>query len=212
MADSWNESSDRWMRAERLLLKLREEEEGGGERGGRGGSRGLVCSVLAPNSIASTTFDFPSIPVGNISLPATDGMWNLRRRTRTRTAQLYVWFVVVAALWFVVQSSMMHQISLVQENRPKAVGGKHNFYDDAKGSERTLLHAALSPRPVFDEAINEDEERARCKRYNLQYSGSRKERRRIFAGSLIADDSWHAISGVALETYGEIVFVDVVIL
>lgn len=133
-------------------------------------------------------------------------MWNLRRRTRTRTAQLYVWFVVVAALWFVVQSSMMHQISLVQENRPKAVGGKRNFYDDAKGSERTLFHAALSPRPVFDEAINEDEERARCKRYNLQYSGSRKERRRIFAGSLIADDSWHAISGVALETYGEVVF------
>ena len=83
-------------------------------------------------------------------------------------------------------------------------GGRHVqkvLYADAVGSARILLEAAQTPRPIFDEDWNEQEEVERCKRYNLKYAG-RQERRRIFWGSLIADDSWHTISIAALETYG----------
>eukprot|EP00957_Ditylum_brightwellii_P108601 8282963-Ditylum_brightwellii.AAC.1 len=34
------------------------------------------------------------------------------------------------------------------------------------------------------------------------FYGGRTERRRIFVGSLIADDSWHVIAANVLETYG----------
>ena len=61
-------------------------------------------------------------------------------------------------------------------------------------------HAAASA-PVFDEALNVTAEGERCGRYNLPYTG-RTERRRIFYGSLIADDSWHAVLFTALEGYG----------
>lgn len=76
----------------------------------------------------------------------------------------------------------------------------HQFAD-AEGSALILLKAATEHRPVFDEAIDEDVERLRCKRYKLDYDG-RRERRRIFWGSLIADDSWHTIGVVAMEGYG----------
>eukprot|EP00970_Alexandrium_tamarense_P016126 scaffold6180_cov194-Alexandrium_tamarense.AAC.7 len=69
-------------------------------------------------------------------------------------------------------------------------------------SAQLLLERALTPRPVDDdEVLDETTEAERCKRYNLRYNG-RKTRRRIFYGSLIADDSWATIAISALEHYG----------
>lgn len=44
-------------------------------------------------------------------------------------------------------------------------------------------------------------ESERCARYGYKYGG-RKSRRRIFLGSLIAEDSWHPIAAHAAEAYG----------
>ena len=49
--------------------------------------------------------------------------------------------------------------------------------------------------------LEADEESERCQRFGFEYAG-RKTRRRIFFGSLIADDSWHAILTHAAETHG----------
>ena len=75
------------------------------------------------------------------------------------------------------------------------------IYADAEGSARTLLKEAQTPRSIPDDIIDPAIEEARCERYNLKYSG-RKERRRIFYGSTIADDSWHIVSITAMENYG----------
>ena len=86
----------------------------------------------------------------------------------------------------------------------------------AQGSAFLLLKAATEPRPVWDEVIDLETERSRCARYNLTLmtSSSNKtktqtttkllqlQRRRIFWGTLIADDSWHALSMIAMEGYG----------
>ena len=44
-------------------------------------------------------------------------------------------------------------------------------------------------------------ESARCQKFGFEYTG-RKTRRRLFFGSMIADDSWHPIMIHAGETYG----------
>ena len=59
------------------------------------------------------------------------------------------------------------------------------LYADAEGSAKTLLKEAQTPRSIPDENIDPVVEEARCKRYNLKYSG-RKERRKVFYGSNIA--------------------------
>jgi hypothetical protein len=53
---------------------------------------------------------------------------------------------------------------------------------------------------VFDSQL----EAERCRRYRFRYNPRRKTttRRRIFWGSLIADDSWHTILMAAVEGYG----------
>lgn len=77
------------------------------------------------------------------------------------------------------------------------------LFGDAKGSAKLLLKHAQTPRPVFDEAIHHEVERARCARYKLSYTPTtNKQRRRIFWGANIADDSWHAIASQAIETHG----------
>lgn len=76
------------------------------------------------------------------------------------------------------------------------------LYDDAEGAARILIERAQTPRPVPDEAIIPEIEKARCERYGMPYDPSRKTRRRIFMGGLIADDSWHMIGAMAMEAYG----------
>ena len=60
------------------------------------------------------------------------------------------------------------------------------------------------PRLIPDDgSIDQVTEKARCQRfgYPFVYNPQRTERRRIFAGGLLADDSWHALGANALETY-----------
>ena len=54
-------------------------------------------------------------------------------------------------------------------------------------------------------------ESERCKRYGFEYNSTQKTKRRIFFGSLIADDSWHAILAHAAEAsglYHTVIFVE----
>jgi len=77
------------------------------------------------------------------------------------------------------------------------------------GAGRSLLLRALDKRPVWDEDAHPEIELERCGRY-YSYSNWKKffaqykarKRRRLFLGSLIADDSWHALGALAIETYG----------
>ncbi|KAL7550649.1 hypothetical protein ACHAWF_013862 [Thalassiosira exigua] len=75
---------------------------------------------------------------------------------------------------------------------------------------RSLLLSALEPRPVWDAEIDPEYEAERCRRY-FSYTNGRKhfrgnykgrKRRRLFLGSLVADDSWHALGAIAMESYG----------
>jgi len=89
------------------------------------------------------------------------------------------------------------------------------FPPDIGRAGRSLLLRALDKRPVWDEEVHPEIETERCKRY-FSYSngtksyarydggrgGPRRRRRRMFLGSLIADDSWHALAALAIETYG----------
>jgi len=106
-------------------------------------------------------------------------------------------------------SNFLHDFkgrSLIYSYNDNTIGisGSRNhtfFYADATNSSRLLLQIAQTPRPIPDDVINITMEQQRCRRHGLQY-GNRTTRRRIFWGSLLADDSWHAIGSVALETYG----------
>ena len=90
---------------------------------------------------------------------------------------------------------------------------------------KSLLIHALTPRPVPDRLVNPAYERHRCSKYfyyednkpsfisynGTNHSSRRQQRRRLFLGSLIADDSWHALGAIAMESYGiytAVVFVE----
>jgi hypothetical protein len=85
---------------------------------------------------------------------------------------------------------------------------------------RSLLLRALDERPIWDDDVHPEIEEKRCSKYfawengtahYLSYDGSRRVRRRLFLGSLIADDSWHALGALAIESYGlyeAVVFVE----
>ncbi len=81
---------------------------------------------------------------------------------------------------------------LIQQNEFESLNVLFNFF---KQNVPTDTH-------VYGEFItNKTEEELRCKRYGFEYTG-RTTRRRIFFGSLIADDSWHTILAHATEAYG----------
>mmetsp|Transcript_12064 Transcript_12064/g.22465 ORF Transcript_12064/g.22465 Transcript_12064/m.22465 type:complete len:530 (-) Transcript_12064:34-1623(-) len=80
---------------------------------------------------------------------------------------------------------------------------------DIGGAGRSLLLNALEQRPIFDDTLDHEYEEERCRKYftyeNYQKNFSNykaRKRRRVFLGSLIADDSWHALGAIAMETYG----------
>ena len=54
----------------------------------------------------------------------------------------------------------------------------------------------------FDTITNVTEETERCQRYGFAFNPQRKTRRRIFFGSNIADDTWHALAVHAAEAHG----------
>ncbi|KAL7543801.1 hypothetical protein ACHAXR_013143 [Thalassiosira sp. AJA248-18] len=81
---------------------------------------------------------------------------------------------------------------------------------DIGGAGRSLLLNAIQKRPVWDDEIEPEFEAERCRRYftNIKRKGNsysdykERTRRRVFLGSLIADDSWHTLGAIAMETYG----------
>ena len=85
---------------------------------------------------------------------------------------------------------------------------------DRNSSEYMLLQAAIKQRVVFDDEINMEYETQRCQRYGLTLNMNNnnnnnndgnvvpRSRRRIFWGTLIADDTWHTIATTAMESYG----------
>eukprot|EP00978_Attheya_sp_CCMP212_P024813 scaffold78570_cov57-Attheya_sp.AAC.5 len=65
-----------------------------------------------------------------------------------------------------------------------------------------LLTVVLNTTPpIFDDDIIPHQEAKRCSRYGFIYA-NRTSRRRIFAGGMIADDSFHTIGIHAIESYG----------
>lgn len=64
-----------------------------------------------------------------------------------------------------------------------------------------LLATALTSSTVWDEQVDPERERERCRNYGYGYS-NQTNRRRVFWGSLIADDSWHVLAIAAMEAYG----------
>lgn len=82
--------------------------------------------------------------------------------------------------------------------------------EDIGAAGRALLLNALEERPVWDkEGLDDQYEKERCSKYfsweNQQKNRTdykARRRRRVFLGSLIADDSWHAIGAIAMEVYG----------
>ncbi|KAL3785950.1 hypothetical protein ACHAWO_001456 [Cyclotella atomus] len=95
------------------------------------------------------------------------------------------------------------------------------FPPDIGTAGKSLLLHALTPRSIPDEAFNPIYEQQRCVKY-FSYENYNKsflsydptilhKRRRLFLGSLIADDSWHALGALAMESYGiyeAVVFVE----
>ena len=86
-------------------------------------------------------------------------------------------------------------------------------YIEKETIEGSSLHTALEllkdhslPEEAYGDAIDTEEdiatEKSRCARYGYDYNPIIKKRRRIFMGSLIADDSWHVIAAHAVEAYG----------
>ena len=104
------------------------------------------------------------------------------------------------------------------------VNGGESYYDgelppNIGTTGRSLLSKALQKRAVWDEELDPAVEEERCKRYfvwekyikNTTTYKRRNKRRRVFMGSLIADDSWHTLATIAMETYGiytAVVFVE----
>mmetsp|Transcript_12911 Transcript_12911/g.27876 ORF Transcript_12911/g.27876 Transcript_12911/m.27876 type:complete len:867 (+) Transcript_12911:75-2675(+) len=70
-------------------------------------------------------------------------------------------------------------------------------------SIKILLSEALKPRPVWDDDIDPGTEEERCERYGFKYDPTvRSTRRRVFWGTMIADESWHTIGIHSMESYG----------
>jgi len=88
---------------------------------------------------------------------------------------------------------------------------EHHPIDELiRETQQKSLHILLNftkhyvPDDEHGESItdsNTNVESARCQRFGFEYTG-RKTRRRLFLGSMIADDSWHPIMINAGETYG----------
>lgn len=81
-------------------------------------------------------------------------------------------------------------LSSTKQPQPEAVSKKEARFD-------------MSRYDGIRNAIDEDDEATRCRRYGFKYSGrSRNDRRRIFFGACIADDSHEVLRAVATEIHG----------
>jgi hypothetical protein len=72
----------------------------------------------------------------------------------------------------------------------------HHHHNNNNDDDAVILHSVES---------------ARCQRYGFTYHQNRTTRRRVYAGGMIADDSWHTLAVHAVEMYdlyAHLVFVE----
>lgn len=113
---------------------------------------------------------------------------------------------VYLVLW---QIKWVNSFSLLTDDRSSfssvSEGSADDFVQQVKDldgmteSLNRLLYAAVSPRMYNRDW--QDDKRARCERYGYKFSDSAQPRR-IFWGSLIADDWWHVLAIAAMEYRG----------
>ena len=122
-----------------------------------------------------------------------------------------IWLVVLFSIY--VSVMLMMSLTRNQDNKAVADSGSFSappvsiFFSLTKALNLTeslnilLTEALNTTRPIFDNDIIPDQEAKRCSRYGFKYA-NRTSRRRIFAGGMIADDSFHTIGIHAMESYG----------
>eukprot|EP00550_Attheya_septentrionalis_P000068 CAMPEP_0198286386 /NCGR_PEP_ID=MMETSP1449-20131203/5478_1 /TAXON_ID=420275 /ORGANISM="Attheya septentrionalis, Strain CCMP2084" /LENGTH=478 /DNA_ID=CAMNT_0043984105 /DNA_START=315 /DNA_END=1748 /DNA_ORIENTATION=+ len=146
----------------------------------------------------------------------TSPLSSARERTFAILLSAFCMYIVVTSLYFVPHFD-------VQQWAPNDLPSSYDHSSQNKTEEedsspldelihqtktpslRTLLSLLKdhAPTETFREKLKDTEaERARCQRYGLLYNRMRKKRRRVFWGSIIADDSWHTIAAHAAEAYG----------
>jgi len=113
------------------------------------------------------------------------------------------------------EEEFIDQILILDDDESLQNGNR--FPPNVGNAGKFLLTNALRSRPVRDDEIDPPSEAMRCQKYfpdnhqNTHLYKANGQRRRIFLGSLIADDSWHTLGAIAMETYGiytSVVFVE----
>jgi hypothetical protein len=77
-----------------------------------------------------------------------------------------------------------------------------SYFKNSKSLSLLMNQVLQVERSVPDTYHNSASDEQLCQKFEFLSYNNRTKRRRIFAGGLIADDSWHVIGASALETYG----------
>ena len=98
------------------------------------------------------------------------------------------------------QTKRRQQVRQTQ-HLPAAASSHESSYDDDKIATGILSHQPRSYFQAIQEAVDNDNLQERCDRYGFSMTGD-PQQRRIFYGSLIAEEPWELFEIVAAETYG----------
>lgn len=77
-------------------------------------------------------------------------------------------------------------------------------YDEDTEQSYRAARASYKPDPLFQaeyDRIDNEDPAEKCKRYGLQYDANQKPRR-LFFGTMMADESWDVFAMHAVESYG----------
>jgi len=148
----------------------------------------------------------------------------LQRRCKNRITNVALILILVSIIMFLrTYHALNNQLAVgLADNRhgndTSAIAESNHPIDDLIKWEANNMSESLrilfsnlkkhAPEESYRDIIGSrgqvEEERRRCARYGFDYNETAigKKRRRIFWGSNIADDSWHAIGTHAAEAYG----------
>ena len=150
-----------------------------------------ILRIVLP--VAITLVSIAPVLFHDVSIQQLD---KLEGRLRTSKQRKIEYYINETELFGVDYTVLRHNVSF-----PPNIGV----------AGKSLLVHALSPRSVPDASFHPAYETRRCRKYFsyenynksfIGYNPSQKQRRRLFLGSLIADDSWHALGALAMESYG----------
>jgi hypothetical protein len=77
-----------------------------------------------------------------------------------------------------------------------------SHFQDSKSLSLLMKHVLQVERSVPDTFHSSVSDEQLCQKFEHLSYNNRTKRRRIFAGGMMADDSWHVIGASVLETYG----------